>query len=347
MPGSTGMEGNASTPGIHCEGGSFMSLTPVNGQQPLQYPDKTTSPAADQNGHPQAGSEQAAEQEDLVQINVPMNVPRKSLIQGPDGTAPIQNFELQFIPKGALVITENELNKFVGNAVSETRDRLVPPGKKVELDDSPAGKNVARGLAALEKTAHSASLFANFSLMGSTPGAWAGPLAMVTGPIGVVAGLNNVRKAYNMKSYFEAKKAQGEQFEKVSLTNKEGKAEIQQIPLDTLIRDSKDAVVVGAMNTIGSALIAAAGLGGGPACAIASAVVTLGAFLFAKRHAMAAKAKKIGAALAHTMTSVKNFFTGKNPQEQAAAQPTTGSAPPTGTITTQPAMTMQKPGYAQ
>jgi len=233
-----------------------MSLTPVQGQQSTRYTDMTSSPAVDKNVQGQPADGEAPVQEDMVELTVPMKVPRKSLIKGADGRAPIENFDLQFIPKGSMVIMENEFNNVISNVVEETREKLVPPGKKVDIDDSPAGINVNRGIAALEKTAHSASLFAGFSLMGSSPAAWAGPVAAVTGPIGVMAGLNNLRKGYNLKAYFEAKKARGEEFDTVSLKKKDVTTELRKIPLDDLIRDSKDAVVMGAMSTLGSALMA-------------------------------------------------------------------------------------------
>jgi hypothetical protein len=295
-----------------------MSIPQVGGPQGSSYPDKMAPDVISQQEKETPPPPSA----DTVTINVPLTVPKEALIPGPDGKRIIDNFQVQMIPRGALVTTEDNVNEVVDNAIKDYRQKILPEGRVIDYGDSAMGKKIGKGRAILELASRSAGMMANVSLMGSAPAAWAMKLAPAAGAIGVVAGIDGLRKAYNMKAYFESKKAKGEQFEKTALTKPDGTTEVKMTPLDDLIKGCKDAIVVGWMNTTGSALTAAAGLGGGPACAIASGVVTLGAVLYAKRHAIAAKFKKIGASIGNKFQAMKNYFTGHKPA-QAPAQPPT------------------------
>jgi hypothetical protein len=287
-----------------------MAITPTGGQPAMpQIPEKT-QPLMEQQAAPQ-------EMMDVVQLNVPVTIPKDMIVPDKEGKRAIDNFDVQLVQKGSVITTQDELQTLVQNVKEQT----LPPGMVPEIGTSPAGDKIAKakGIATMASTW--AGGMANMSLMGSSPASWAAPVASVTGVMGAIAGLDGTKKALDVKHFFKQLKAQGKEFWQEPIKNKDGTMGVQTIPIDTMISQANDAAIVGGMQTLGSALAAGAGLGGGPAFAIASLVVSIGALLVAKRHAIAGAAKKIGSFLKNKVVAMKNRLTGKTPHAQPVANP--------------------------
>ncbi|MDQ7822658.1 MAG: hypothetical protein RDV48_07695 [Candidatus Eremiobacteraeota bacterium] len=278
-----------------------MSISQVGGPSMPQIPERGPAAAAPQE-------EAHLEQADVVQLNVPVIIPKNMLVAGPDGKKPIDGYDVQFIPKGAVVTNQQEIT----DLVTQVKDQALPPGTKPEIADSSAGLKVAKGKDLISRLATVGGSFGLMNLMGSAPAAWAGPAAIAGGVAGTLAGADGVKKAFDMKGYYEGLKARGQEYIHVPVPTADGGQEMQNVKIDDLIKIAKDNIITGGMSTLGSALTAAAGMGGGPAVAIAAMVVQLGALLFASRHALASVAKKVGNFIKNKAVAVKNLFTGSH-----------------------------------
>jgi hypothetical protein len=290
----------------------IMAITPTSGQPIMPPLPDNPQPLMEQQ-------DQALPQEtlDMVQINVPVTIPKNMMVPDKEGKREIDNFDVQLVPKGSVITSQDEIQTLVKNVKEQT----LPPGMVPQIPDSPAGDKINK----IKGIANMATMWgggiANMNLMGSSPASWAGPVASVAGVMGAISGLDSTKKALDVKHFLKGLKAQGKEFWQEPVKNKDGTTSIQTIPIDDMITNANDAAIVGGMQTLSSALTAGAGLGGGPVFAIASLVVSIGALLVAKRHAIAGAAKKVGSFLKNKFVAVKNRFTGKTKHEQPLVDP--------------------------
>lgn len=249
---------------------------------------------------------------DIVEFTVPVRVPKEMTVPDKDGKTPLDEYEVQLVPKDAIVTNQGEVQELVQKVKEET----LPPGTRPELVDSSAGMKVGKVKTVVGQLGQMAGGFGNLQLMGSNPAAWAAPAAIAGGAIGFVMSMDNLKKAYDSKQYYESLKAQGKQFIQVPIQTRDGKVIVQNVNVDDLITGSRDAIVTGWAQTVGSALMMGAGLGGGPIFAIGAMAIQIGAFLYAARHALKAVAQKAGKFLKDKMVAVKDRLTGKTAKDE-------------------------------
>lgn len=284
-----------------------MDASKIGGSPSIQqYQDKTTQPEKQEAPPPEIA--------DSVQINVPIAIPKEMMVPGKDGKRPIDDFEVQLIPKGAVVTNQGEIQ----DLVAQVREQTLPEGMKADVADSPAGIKVAKGKQVVGQLAQMAGGFGLMNLMGSNPASWAGPAAIAGGVIGGVNALDQLKKGFDMKAYYEGMKAKGQETIQIPVQQKDGTVINQEVKIDDLIRGAKDSVVVSGLQALGSALTAGAGMGGGPMLAMASMAVQIGALLFAARHAIAAVAKKVGTGAYNKAVAVKEFVKETFSKKEAA-----------------------------
>jgi len=78
----------------------------------------------------------------MTEVNVPLQVPGDMLVVDPKtGKMPIDDFQVQLLPKDAIITNQSEVQKLVGQIKEET----LPEGMLPKVGDSPAGLKVARG----------------------------------------------------------------------------------------------------------------------------------------------------------------------------------------------------------
>jgi hypothetical protein len=258
----------------------------------------------------QQPEEQAVSSDDTVTINIPVVVSRQDLIPDPvTGMRPIDRFDFGFNPKGAVITSKEAIQSVVDDA------RNTPPaGKTLEYDESPGGRKISFTKGLIGYACSFLTPIATSLLMSGAAPMWAAPAAIIGGTVGIIAGLDGLKKAFDTRAYFMNKKAQGAEFDDIKFKNDNGETVTQRVSVDDMIKGSKDAIIGGGMHVLGSTLTAAAGLCGGPALAIGATVLMLGGALYGGRHAIASGAKKVG-------SFVKNMFTRNHAAEKNLEKP--------------------------
>ncbi|MHC9540484.1 MAG: hypothetical protein AB9903_13290 [Vulcanimicrobiota bacterium] len=286
---------------------SINNLGPQNTQVP-QMTDRTPPPAQEPAAAPQGGS-------DVVELNVPVTLPKEMFVPDKDGKKPIDDFQMQLIPKGAVVTNNDEIKDLVEQVKVQTFNNGLP-----EASDSKASKIMGITRAIANQAGIIGGSLASYQLMGSSPAGWAGPVALVGGTVGIMTAADGFKKTLDAKAYYNALKAQGKETMSIPVNMKDGTVVNQEVKLDDLIKGANDGLVMQGMQVVGNALTVAAGFGAGPAAAMASVAVQLGAFAYMQRHAVAAVLKKIGGAVKNAAISLKDKFTHTKDRNSAKEQ---------------------------
>jgi len=295
----------------------------ISGSQP--YPERHNQPSV-------ATDQQPVSAGDTVTLQIPVTVSKKDMTPDPaTGLRPIDNFEFGYIPKNAVITSKEAIQQVVDDA------RNTPPaGKILEFDESRGGKaiTVTKGL-----MGYAASLLtpvATSLIMAGTAPLWAAPAAIIGGTIGIIAGLDGIKKAFDTKAYYMNKKDQGVESEDIRFRNDDGEMTTQRIMVNDMTRNSRDAIIGGGLHVLGSALTVAAGLCGGPALAIGATVMMLGGALLGGRHAIASGAGKVG-------SYFKRMFTGSHSADHKPEKSTTGQQAVQAAIPAPPGLTSSSP----
>lgn len=233
-----------------------------------------------------------AEPEEMVELQVPLSIPKSMLTPGADGKKPIEDFAIQLVRNDAIVTNQQEIDTLVDSVKKQTAQEAVPDGMTVKIADSKEGKLAGKAKGAVNGLAQSVGSLASWNLAAGSSAGWAGPAAIAGGAIGTVTGLENMKAGWDLKGYYQNLKAQGQETVHVPVKQSDGTVQNIEVSVDDLIADARDSVIGASLQTLGSVLTATAGFGAGPAVAIAAAVVQLGSFVYTSRHAIAAAAKK-------------------------------------------------------
>jgi hypothetical protein len=307
-----------------------MSIQNVGSQIP-QMPDRTPPP----QDKPDAAQQPPAGGSDVVELNVPVTLPKEMFVPDKDGKRPIDDFQMQLIPKNAVVTNNDEIKTLVEQVKVETFNNGLPEA---------ANSTPSKAVGLLKNVGTQAAMMggglANYQLMSASPAGWAGPVAIAGGAVGLMNTVDGIKKTLDAKAYYNALKAQGKETMQIPVTMKDGTVVNQDVKLDDLIKGANDGLIFQGMQAVGNSLTVAAGFGAGPVAAMAAVAVQLGAIAFMSRHAVAAFLKKAVAFLKDKIVPVKDRSTAKEqaPQQQAGA--------PAADLNTAQQITQQKQAQA-
>ena len=99
----------------------------------------------------------------MTEVNVPLQVPRDMLVADPKtGRMPIDDFQVQLLPKDAVITNQLEVQKLV----AQVKDETLPEGMRPKIGDSPAGRKGCPGQKAVSNVGQMAGRFGASSLAG-------------------------------------------------------------------------------------------------------------------------------------------------------------------------------------
>lgn len=270
--------------------------------------------------NPTAPVPQAAKPPAMTEVNVPLQVPADMMQVDPKtGRMPIDDFQVQLLPKDAIITNQGEVQKLV----AQIKDETLPEGMVPKLADSPAGAKVARAKAAVGSLGQMAGGIGVYNLAGW--GSWglsaslAGNLAGVGGAIGLLTNVDGLKDAMDAKHFYEELKAKGTTSipMQAPVVNEEGKTVmgIREVPVDDIISGAKDRAIMSSIGIASSGLMIAAALGAPPLFAVGAVVMGLGSVMFGMKGLFKALGSKIAG-------KVKGMF-GKDDEAPKAAKPQT------------------------
>ncbi|MGI5844631.1 MAG: hypothetical protein ACOX9B_10695 [Candidatus Xenobium sp.] len=234
----------------------------------------------------------------MTEVNVPLQVPRDMLVADPKtGRMPIDDFQVQLLPKDAVITNQLEVQKLV----AQVKDETLPEGMRPKIGDSPAGRKVARAKNAVSNVGQMAGRFGASSLAGwgiwKIPATIAGQLSGIGGAIGVLAGADQLKEALDTKHFYEGLKAKGTENVPMQglVRNEEGKLVdgVRDVPVDEIIKGARDKAIMSGISIASSGALIAAGLGAPPFVAIGALALGTGAMLFGVRGTLKAIGGKI------------------------------------------------------
>ncbi|GEM_PF-1623513 len=296
---------------------SIQNVGPQNNLVP-QMPDMTPPPAQEKDAVPQA----PAGGSDVVELNVPVTLPKEMFVPDKEGKKQIDDYQMQLIKKDAVVTDHEEIKDLVEKVKVQTFNNGLP-----EAANSTASKLMATGKAIGSQAAMMGAGFANCQLMSSSPAGWAGPVAILGGTVGLMNAADGIKKTFDAKAYYKALQAQGKETMTLPVTMKDGTVVEQEVKLDDLIKGANEGLVVQGMQAVGNTLMVAAGFGAGPAAAMAGLAVQLGAMAYMSRHAVAAFLKKVGGHIKNAAISLKDKITHVKDRNSAKEQASQAKKP--------------------
>ncbi len=256
----------------------------------------------------------------MTEVNVPLQVPGDMLVVDPKtGRMPIDDFEVQLLPKDAIITNQAEVQKLVGQIKEET----LPEGMLPKVGDSPAGLKVARGKSVVNGLGQMAGSVGVYSLAGwgswGIPAAMAGQMAGIGGAIGLLTGADQLKEALDAKHFYEGLKAKGTESipMQVPVRNEEGKmvAGVRDVPIDEIVKGARDKAIMSGISIVSSGAMIAAALGAPAVVAVGAVALGLGSMVFGMRGAL----KAIGGKIA---VKFKNIFAKDKPAANQAASGT-------------------------
>ncbi|MBM3464462.1 MAG: hypothetical protein FJX76_20390 [Armatimonadetes bacterium] len=235
-----------------------------------------------------------------------MRVPAELCKPDANGQVPLAQYVPKLVPPTAIITDQAE----VQNLVETVKKQAAPPGTHPEINPSKAGHKVDVAKQTAVKLAQTGGQLAAYSIMTggggflTLPMSVAGPLGVIGGTIGVIAGLDQAKEALNLKAYYENLKAEGTTVIpiQVPVQTKDGtQVQVQEVSVDALIKGARDTAIVGGLTSAAGIATAAAGLAGAAPLAVAAIVIGVGAALYQARGQLA----MVGKALAE---KVKGWF---------------------------------------
>lgn len=262
--------------------------------------------------------QQAPKAPGMTEVNVPLQVPADMMQVDPKtGRMPIDDFQVQLLPKDAIITNQGEVQKLV----AQIKDETLPEGMVPKLADSAAGSKVARGKAAIGSLGQMAGGIGVYNLAGW--GSWglsaslAGNLAGIGGAIGLLTNVDGLKDALDAKGFYQDLKAKGTTSipMQAPVLNEEGKTVmgIREVPVDDIISGARDRAIMSSIGIASSGLMIAAALGAPPLFAIGAVVMGIGSVMFGMKGLFKALGSKIAG-------KVKGMFN-KDDEQPKAARP--------------------------
>ncbi len=273
----------------------------------------------------------------MTEVNVPLQVPADMMVVDPKtGRMPIDDFQVQLLPKDAIITNQAEVQKLVGQVKEET----LPEGMLPKVGDSPAGALVARGKGIANSLGQMAGGIGVYSLAGwgswGIPATVAGTMAGIGGAVGLLMGADQLKEALDAKHFYEGLKAKGTDSipMQVPMRNEQGKMVqgVRDVPVDEIVKGARDKAIMSGISIVSSGAMIAAALGAPPVVAVGAVVLGIGSMLFGMRGAFKAIGSKIAGkikGLFHKDQASKNQAaqgTAQKPQVVASASPEVSAA---------------------
>jgi len=272
-----------------------------------------------------------------TEVNVPIQVPADMMVVDPKtGRMPIDDFQVQLLPKDAIITNQAEVQKLVGQIKEET----LPEGMVPKVGDSPAGALVARGKGIVNSLGQMAGGIGVYSLAGwgswGIPAAVAGQLAGIGGAVGLLMGADQLKEALDAKHFYEGLKAKGTESipMQVPMRNEQGKLVqgVRDVPVDEIVKGARDKAIMSSISIVSSGAMIAAALGAPPLVAVGAVVLGIGSMVFGMRGALKAIGSKIAGKIKgifHKDQATKDQATqgtAQKPQVVASASPEVAAA---------------------
>ena len=234
----------------------------------------------------------------MTEVQVPLQVPADMLVVDPGtGRMPIDDYQVQLLPKDAIITNQSEVQKLV----AQIKDETLPEGMVPKLADSPQGAKVARGKGALGQMGQMAGGLGTSNLAGW--GSWgisatvASQLSGIGGAVGLLMGADQLKEALDAKHFYEGLKAKGTESipMQAPVLNAEGKTVmgVRDVPIDDIISGAKDRAVMSGIGMVASSAMIAAALGAPPVVAAGALLLGVGSALYALKGVFKALGSKI------------------------------------------------------
>ena len=251
-----------------------------------------------------------------TEVNVPVQVPAEMLVADPKtGRMPIDDYQVQLVPKDAVITNQAEVQKLVG----QVREETLPQGMVAKVADSPAGSKVARGKAALGSLGQMAGGIGVYNLAGW--GGWglsaavASQLCGIGGAIGLFMGADQLKEALDAKHFYEGLKARGTETIPVPVPMRDAQGKtvqgVREVPIDDVVKGARDKAIMSGITVVSSGFMITAALGAPPLVAVGAVVLGIGSMVFGMRGAL----KAIGGKIAEKFKNL--FHRHKSPATEA------------------------------